>query len=321
MVAPLRLPCSFFRTLSVLCIFFLIVSPSFAAPRQQLTPISSPSVAELKARAEWGDTPAQQQLSQFLLRSDSTVPGYDLALAWLRAAAQSDPGAQFLLGYLCEHGHGVPRDYAKAAELYQAAALHGYSLAQNNLASLYQRGLGVPVDLSKAFNLYLAAAQRGNPPAQNNVGTLYFHGLGVTRDLPQAARWFRAAALLGHPIAQHNLGLLYLDGSGVDLDRAQGAHWITLSAEQGYPSAETDLAYLYEKGLGVPLDYVAAYTWYSRAIAAGDLAGKARLKSLSRIMTPKQLDRATTILHAQAAAPHDPALPFSSTESPYVSGR
>ena len=320
MVAPLRVSVSFLRSLFVLCAFLLAVPFSFAAPGQQLAPNSAPSVADLKSRAESGDSSAQQQLSQFLLRADSSLPDYDLALSWLRTAAQSNPRAQFLLGYLYEQGHGVPRDYAKAAASYQAAALQGQASAQNNLASLIQRGLGVPVDLAKAASLYRASAQNGNSAAQYNLGTFYYRGLGVARDLSEAARWFRAAALLGHPAAQHDLGLFYLDGLGLDVDLALAAHWISLSAQQGHPQAQTDLGYLYEKGLGVPLDYVAAYTWYSRAIASGDLAGKPRLKSLSLIMTRKQLDRATALLEAQAATPYNPPPPSTSAESPYVSG-
>ena len=62
-----------------------------------------------------------------------------------------------------------------------------------------------------------------------------------------------------------------------------------LAVQQGQPKAETELGYLYETGKGVPLNYVEAYAWYSRASAAGDGLASKRRKSLSRLMTPKQL--------------------------------
>ncbi|HYA63546.1 MAG TPA: tetratricopeptide repeat protein [Candidatus Sulfotelmatobacter sp.] len=320
MVAPLRASCSLLRLSSVLCVFLLAVSLSFAAPGQQLTPSSPPSTAELKARAESGDASAQQQLSQFLLRGDSAVPGYDLALAWLRAAAQSDPRAQFLLGYLYEHGQGVPQDYAKAAENYRAAALQHHPSAENNLGLLYQRGQGVPKDMDKAFEWFSAAAQHGNPVAQCHLAVLYSLGSGTVRDYKEAAKWFRAAADSGFPEAQNSLGIYYYIGLGVAMDYHEAARWLRLAAQQGLPDAETNLAFLYEQGKGVPLDYVAAYTWYSRAIAAGDLTAKPRLKSLSLIMSRKQLDRATALVEAQVATPPRPAPTSSSAGSPYVPG-
>ena len=88
---------------------------------------------------------AQYNLAQSYLRHDPTNEDYQSALKWLRAStAQGNAGAEFLLGYLYEHGQGVPQDYAKAAENYRAAALQGHSSAENNLASLHQHGQGVP---------------------------------------------------------------------------------------------------------------------------------------------------------------------------------
>ena len=69
------------------------------------------------------------------------------------------------------------------------------------------------------------------------------------------------------------------------------------------PTAETNLAYLYEQGRGLPLDYVAAYTWYSRALAAGDASGANRRNQLSRLMTRKQLDEATSLLATFSSEP------------------
>lgn len=296
----LRHPKPFFAA-AWLAFFLCFAAPLFSAAQQ---PASSPSVSELKARAESGDPSAQYQLSQFLLDTDSSVPGWDSALSWLRdSASQNNFHSQFLLGYLYEHGHGVPRDYAQAARHYEAAALHGHHASQNNLGILYQHGLGVRKNLSKALELYLAAARQNDPVAQSNLAAMYYDGQGTRRNYDEAARWFRASADAGDPVGQHDLGVLYYKGLGVPLDYNVAAHWVILSAQQGHPYAASDLAFLYENGKGVPLDYIAAYAWYSRAAASGDARASVHLKSLSQIMSRKQLDEANSIVSSQTIPP------------------
>lgn len=50
-----------------------------------------------------------------------------------REAQEGDPDAQYSLAYLYENGLGVPKDEARALELYQQAADQGHSAAQANL--------------------------------------------------------------------------------------------------------------------------------------------------------------------------------------------
>jgi len=57
----------------------------------------------------------------------------DRIAQWQREAQAGDPDAQYNLAYIYENGLGVPRDEAKALELYQQAADHGHSAAQSNL--------------------------------------------------------------------------------------------------------------------------------------------------------------------------------------------
>jgi TPR repeat protein len=293
---------------------FLGVLHCCSALRAQQSSGLSDSVGELKSRAESGDLSAQMELSEFLLGASPSAEAYDLALNWLRsAAAQDSSHAEFVLGYLCHHGHGVPQDYVQAAHYYQRAVLHGHRVAPNNLAVLYQQGLGVPKDAAKAVELFRTSALRGNPTAQYNLAVAYSSGIGTSRDPHEAAYWFRASADLDFRSAQHALGVLYCKGIGVPLDFSEAARWFALAAHQGYPAAEADLAALYESGRGVSLDYVAAYTWYSRAADAGDPSGPARLQNLAHLMTQKQLDRAKAVLaqsspsHPSPGKPTDPS--------------
>ena len=86
---------------------------------------------------------------------------------------------------------------------------------------------------------------------------------------------------------------MYYSGAGVALDYSEAARWARKSAEQGYAPAQVDFGYLYEQGKGVPLDYVRAYKWYKLAAAGGDDRGLARMKSLARLMTQKQISEAS----------------------------
>ena len=286
-----------FRLLLILCCLLVDASLSPPVHPRAQTSSSPSSIADLRARAESGDSAAAQSLVNFVLQADTLTPGYDIAQAWVRSwASRNDASALFLLGYFYEHGLGVPRDYTKAAESYEKAALQGYAIAQNNLGSLYHRGLGVHKNAARAFRLYLAAAEQRTPVAQWNLGHFYFEGIGTSRDFSEAARWFRAAAELSDPMAQYDLGILYSRGLGVPLDYAEAARWILSAAEQGNVHAQYALAYLYETGKGVPLDYVAAYTWYSRAIARGDRTASRRCKSLSHLMTRKERNEANALL-------------------------
>ncbi|MGZ4953468.1 MAG: tetratricopeptide repeat protein [Methylobacter sp.] len=55
---------------------------------------------------------------------------------WRREAKAGDPDAQYNLAYIYENGLGVPKDEAKALELYQQAANQGHSAAQSNLDAM-----------------------------------------------------------------------------------------------------------------------------------------------------------------------------------------
>jgi TPR repeat protein len=280
------------ETLIIFFAFFLTSSPALSSPPRGQSSNSPAPITEAISRAESGDSSAQRYLQTFLADSDPTIPGYAAAVTWLRTNAAENPPLLCLLGFLYEHGHGLPQNYAKAFENYQAAARLGNGCGQNNLASLYQHGLGVSKNLGKAAELYLASAKQGNPVAQCNLAELYFTGSGVPRDLSEGVRWFRAAAERGYPAAQHNLAVLYFKGLGVPMNYAEAVIWERLAADQGFPDAEAGLGYIYETGKGVSLDYVAAFAWYSRASAHGDRRASERCKSLSHLMTHKQLDEA-----------------------------
>lgn len=292
-----------FRLLFALCCSLLAVSPCFSAPGRRHLPVPASPIPEVIALADSGDLDARLQLKEFIISADPASPGYDHALAWLQSsAAQNKPDAQFILGYLYEHGKSLPLDFSKAAENYRSSALQGYSPAETNLGDLYRRGSGVPRDAAISFHWYQLAAQHGNRVAQQNLGAFYYIGYATPVDYVEAANWFRASAEQGFAEGQNSLAYCYLKGMGVPRDNSLAAHWARLAAEQGHPRSEALLAYLYEHGQGLPLDYVSAYAWYSRAFASGDHSDVGRLKALSQMMTRKQLDAANSLISAPTLA-------------------
>ena len=120
-------------------IFVLLALPatlSCVSARPDQSAVSAPSFAALESRAEAGDAAAEYDLAVAYLRSNPAVPDYNSAMKWLSAsAAQGNVDAEFLLGYLYEHGEGTERDYAKAAGSYQAAAVKGVAMILSILCS------------------------------------------------------------------------------------------------------------------------------------------------------------------------------------------
>jgi TPR repeat protein len=303
-VRNLSLPFIRWFSLAILMISFFLFPPlcnafSTLQSRQSAAPSVDPSD---------GDAATQYKLACSLLLDARSAPDYPTAIRLLRSSAsQHFAPAQFLLGYLYEHGRGVAVDYALAAENYRAAAGQGHAGAENNLGGLYQYGRGVPIDINQAFEWYRASAQHGNAMGQYNLGTFYRLGYATPPDFTRAAEWFLAAANQGLAAAEANLAIFYFKGMGVPIDNTQAAHWASLAAAQGLPHAAMNYAFLCEHGLGVPRNYYAAYIWYSRAAALGDNSGASHLKSLAHHLSRAQLDQANSQLAAEASHPQQPA--------------
>lgn len=80
--------------------------------------------------------------------------------------------------------------------------LRGRSPAQQTeLAIRYEHGEGVARNYTLAMNLYCAAALSGYAVAQYQLGWMYANGRGIQRDDEQAAAWFRLAATGGDAYA------------------------------------------------------------------------------------------------------------------------
>jgi TPR repeat protein len=149
----------------------------------------------------------------------------DLIMATRERAEHGDVEAAFNLGLAYSGGYGVEKDYIKAFNWFQRAALKQYSPAQFNLAQLYLRGWGVTKDLNKSADMFKHASDNGDMRATFALGWMVMHGLGVTQDLNHGLDLIRKAAISGDPEAQSILAVLYAEGLTTPRDLNAAKEW------------------------------------------------------------------------------------------------
>lgn len=123
----------------------------------------------------------------------------------------------------------------------EADAEKGDAEAQTDLGILYYRGRGVPKDYAKAVELWRKAAAQGDAQAENNLGEAHEAGAGVPQNYEEAAKWNLKAAEQGHPVAQFELGGMYATGRGVSRDLVKAYVWSSLAAERDIKPAKANL--------------------------------------------------------------------------------
>ena len=90
----------------------------------------------------------------------------DYARAMQEYKNDDDPKAMYQVGYMYDHGEGVPQNLNDAAEWYRKAAEKGHVKAQYRLGMLYATGSGVDKDMKEAVKWYKKAAFQGFLPAK-----------------------------------------------------------------------------------------------------------------------------------------------------------
>jgi TPR repeat protein len=175
-----------------------------------------------------------------------------------------DPEAQVALGLFYRTGLWfiVPKDDAKAVELFQQAAGEGSAAGKFRLGESLENGRGVSKDLSQAVEWYRQAAEQLVPPdatstewlatanARSALRRLYIRGQIFPQIDARTGDWWRkfseqadseakAFARLrlgaegGDADSQTRLGLSYLTGFATLKDRGKAAEWFAKAAEQG----------------------------------------------------------------------------------------
>ena len=186
-----------------------------------------------------------------------------------RKATAEDPEAQYSLGVLYLSGEEGGTDYARALDLFMAAAKQGHAGALRILGHMYENGLGMSPAPSEASKWYSLAAGHGDVRAMTAFGYLIFTGFGTPQNTEVGLTWLRMAGEQGDVEAQLLLGAIYDSGWSVAEDDAEALKWYALAAEGGDPLARFMQACLHALGESVPRDLVHAARYYRLAAAAG----------------------------------------------------
>lgn len=184
-----------------------------------------------------------------------------------------------------------PRDPAKAARWYAAAAAQGHAGAMVLLGYQTEKGQGVAPDLARAFQLYERAAGLGSADGMFNIYRGYVTGKGVKADPAKAQAWLEKAAAAGSVDARKELAVIARgahDAPGRDLetaayaaygkkDYATSARLYREAAALGNADATAVLGQHYAQGLGVTRDQKEAARLYRLAAEKGSPNGQAQL--------------------------------------------
>jgi len=114
------------------------------------------AAAWYRRAAEQGQDRAAYNLARMLFDGDGIPSDAAAAARWFGQAAKAgDPLAQFELGSLLLEGRpGLPADPAAATSWLARAAARDHAPALFRLGTLYANGIGMPRDLAKATELF-----------------------------------------------------------------------------------------------------------------------------------------------------------------------
>ena|SRR5271167_3961669 len=134
-----------------------------------------------------------------------------LSLAATMAAADFSTG-------LAAYNKG---DYVTAVKEWRPLADQGVAAAQFNLGLLYYDGHGVPLDFAQAADWFTKAAEQDYGKAQYDLGAMYGIGKGVKRDYVQAYKWLNLCAAKGDARCAEQRDLVAKKLKGSQLTAAQ----------------------------------------------------------------------------------------------------
>jgi len=142
--------------------------------------------------------------------------------------------------------------YKKRVDMNDAIAFH-------NLGCHYRNGrLGLPRDHAKALELWHRASELGHAEANCNIGNAYYSGRVVEMDKKTAKHYWELAAIGGEVNARHNLGC-FEEVKG-NMDRAL-KHWM-IAVRDGEHVSLKKIKQCYIDGHATKDDYTKALRSY-----------------------------------------------------------
>ena len=143
--------------------------------------------------ADAGSVDADLALGSMYRKGSGVKQDDAQAMHWYRKAADMNNAlGQYNVGLIYERSRSL-QDDKQAAHWYDKAAQQGIADAQLNLGMMYSSGKGVPKDAARALNLFQMAANQGNGHAQYQLADCFATGAGIQPDKPRAYQWMTIA--------------------------------------------------------------------------------------------------------------------------------
>ena len=142
-----------------------------------------------------GSSNSMKNLGNFYYNGYNVKTDYFKAYYYLRQAAQHKRTEVYiLLGYMCQYGQRIEKNYEMAKYWYEMGMNCSDHMCINNLAFMYDMGEGVEQNYTKAMELYKKAIDLGNEYAMCNLASMYENGKGVERNIDNAIKYYKDAA-------------------------------------------------------------------------------------------------------------------------------
>ncbi|MBT0956951.1 sel1 repeat family protein [Alphaproteobacteria bacterium KMM 3653] len=197
----------------------------------------------LTPAAEAGNANAQNLLGAAYENGNGVEQNIETAIAWYeKSAAQDFPRALHNLGIIYADGeHGITPDPEKARGLFEKALQQDYSRSYSNLGILYEQGRGVPRDLAKAAELYRQGDAGGDRNSTYNLANFMRQGIEMEENLEGARALYAKAADLGHAESFNSLALMFEYGMGGPVDNTAAYMFFREAVERGVALAGVNL--------------------------------------------------------------------------------
>lgn len=195
---------------------------------------------------------------------------------------------QFYIGFCCEHGYGIEKNYGEAVDWYKKAIEQGHAKAMRNLGKMYDDGVWGPRNVVEAVKWYVEASVKGDKVAKTALRQLAADD-DTAPFVPLYAKtafenkeWERGvvAALstdMSNCDLQAWLAFCYSQGNGVGKDWGEAFRWCRKAAEGGNIWAMNKLGVMYEFSEGTENNLEEAFKWYKAAAENNHASGQFNL--------------------------------------------
>lgn len=249
-------------------------------------------------------------------------PDQEKATELMKASAAADCGlGKAMLAFSYEHGGdtGLPKNPAKAVQLYQETLATAPFLSAGRLGHCYQYGIGTDKDEKLAVKCYEVGSEQGDwlsycylalcyrdglcgkqqdkkkavellrkarqatriSYASGLLAQAYLDGDGVERNIPEAKAILEEMVAQGHPNGYQTMGILCLNGApGISIDKNKAFRYLSAGYERKDIASAFFLARCYENGWGTAPSKTKAAELYRFAADRGFAAAQTELGNL-----------------------------------------